>query len=522
MPNEAWRLGPVLVGRATVRTAGCGHGTSGSMTDALGLVTSIADTNFAGGVVVTSGGSQTLAQYTYMGDGTMVSQYRPQTGANEAITLDNFGNVADLNWTNSSSASTDHFGFGYDADGNVLYKQNYVLASDSELYHANGVTPGYDGLNRLTTFARGTLSASVSGGTLDTISSPSTTQSWALDALGNQTGVTTNGTTQSKTQNAQNQTTGVTTGGTTNNLTYDPNGATTTDEQGRQWTYDAWGDPVSVRNAAGALIETDRFDALGRRITVTTYSGGSPTTTDLYYSTAGQVLEEDKSGSVVGQTVYSAGYVNSIIEVDQATGSPGTLNQRVYLQQDANYNVTSVTDTSGAVLERYLYSPYGTQTVLNPDGTVKGDGTPASSSYNLPNGFQGMLFDPVLSDNLTPNRVYNPMLGTWTAADPIGAAGSGNNLYQMETGRPAAMVIQRASAARKTRTTKRVRPISLTKSSRRRRRGRKPLGAEAEAEQEAFRAAAAKGAARRTTHFRLSRQGCGRRWMRRNRRSPIS
>jgi len=405
------------------------YGASGSLTDAEGWVYQIADTNFSDGVVVTSGGSQTLAQYSYMGDGTMVGQSRPQTGANESITLDNFGDIADLNWTNSAAASTDHYGYGYDADGNVMYKENYVLTADSELYHANGASGGYDGLNRLTTFARGTLSTSSGGVMLDTISSPSTTQSWDLDALGNQLSVTTNGTTQTKDQNGQNQTTSVTTGGTTNDLTYDANGATTTDEDGRHWTYDAWGDPVTVTNSSGTLIETDAFDALGRRISVTTYSGGTPTTTDLYYSTAGQVIEEDKAGSVVSQTVYSVGYVNSIIEIDQATGSPGTLNQRLYVQQDANYNVTSVTDTSGNVLERYIYSPYGQQTVLNPDGSVKGDGTPASSSYNLPVGFQGMLFDPVLSDNLTPNRVYDPMLGTWTSEDPAGYA-DGANVYQ--------------------------------------------------------------------------------------------
>jgi RHS repeat-associated protein len=405
------------------------YGDSGSLTDAEGWIYSIADANHFG--------DHTLANFSYMGDGTLVGQSRPQTGANEAITLDSFGNIADLNWTNSASTSTDHFGLGYDADGNVLHKQDYVTTADSELYHANGATPGYDGLNRLTTFSRGTLSAS--GSTLDTISSDSasTTQSWTLDTLGNQQAVTTNGATQSKTQNAQNQTTSV--GGA--GLTYDANGATTTDEQGRHWKYDAWGDPVSVNDASGNPIETDGFDALGRRITVTTYSGGSsPTTTDLYYSTAGQVLEKDQSGSVVSQTVYSVGYVNSVIEIDQATGSPGTLDQRIYVQQDANHNLTSVTDTSGTVLERYIYSPYGTQTVLNPDGTVKGDGTPASSSYNLPVGFQGMLFDPVLSDNLTPNRVYDPMLGTWTSEDPAGYSGSGDNLYQSEAGRPATTV----------------------------------------------------------------------------------
>ena len=64
--------------------------------------------------------------------------------------------------------------------------------------------------------------------------------------MGNQTAVTTNGVTQTKTQNAQNQTTSA----DGNNLAYDANGATTTDEQGRHWTYDAWGDPISVTNSS--------------------------------------------------------------------------------------------------------------------------------------------------------------------------------------------------------------------------------------------------------------------------------
>ncbi|HRK31877.1 MAG TPA: hypothetical protein PLD59_12430 [Tepidisphaeraceae bacterium] len=46
------------------------------------------------------------------------------------------------------------------------------------------------------------------------------------------------------------------------------------------------------------------------------------------------------------------------------------LNQRLYVQQDANYNVTSVSNASGATVERYRYTPYGQRTVLNDDFTV--------------------------------------------------------------------------------------------------------------------------------------------------------
>jgi hypothetical protein len=68
----------------------------------------------------------------------------------------------------------------------------------------------YDALGRLTGLARAILSASGNNGTtLDTVASPSKTQSWQLDALGNQSSVTTDNTTQARTSNAQNQLTGV-------------------------------------------------------------------------------------------------------------------------------------------------------------------------------------------------------------------------------------------------------------------------------------------------------------------------
>ena len=43
----------------------------------------------------------------------------------------------------------------------------------------------YDDLNQLTDFARGTLSDSNSDGILDSVASPSRTQAWDLDAMGN-------------------------------------------------------------------------------------------------------------------------------------------------------------------------------------------------------------------------------------------------------------------------------------------------------------------------------------------------
>jgi hypothetical protein len=81
--------------------------------------------------------------------------------------LDRFGRVVDQRWLVTSSGSqTDRFQYGYDGGANRLCKDNRAAGAQSELYQANG-SNGYDSLNRLTDFRRGTLSAS--GSVPDTV-----------------------------------------------------------------------------------------------------------------------------------------------------------------------------------------------------------------------------------------------------------------------------------------------------------------------------------------------------------------
>ena len=91
----------------------------------------------------------------------------------------------------SSSTAADDFQYGDDRDNNRLYRDNVVNPAFGELYHPNGASTGYDNLNQLTNFSRGTLSASISGGTLDTITTATRSQSWTLDVMGNFTSQTT-------------------------------------------------------------------------------------------------------------------------------------------------------------------------------------------------------------------------------------------------------------------------------------------------------------------------------------------
>ena len=47
--------------------------------------------------------------------------------------------------------------------------------------------------------------------------------------------------------------------------------------------------------------------------------------------------------------------------------------QRLYAQHDANFNITAMVDNSGAVVQRFVYTPYGVQTELTGAWAVSGD-----------------------------------------------------------------------------------------------------------------------------------------------------
>ncbi len=409
------------------------YGYDGNALDnAIGRVSYQADDNGSGSV------GAHIVDYAYMGAGTVVKQadgngvalsYLQQPGDTQAITsgsqyagdnvtgLDRFGRVIDQNWIGSTSSpqatpvSTDRFQYGYDANSNVLYKNNLVDQNFSELYHANGSVNGYDPLNRLTSFTRGVLSNSVSGGPPDSVSFPAAlaghSQIWSLDALGNWSSSTTDGTTMSRANNSKNQI--HTAGGST--LAYDANGNTLTDETGQHYTYDAWNHIVSATNAAGTPIAAYTYDAAGHRIT----ESANVTTTDLYLSNRWQVLEERQSGVVYAQNVWGLGYVDSLIERDahNAAVSGTGLNQRLYAQQDANENVTAVTNAAGAVADRWVYDPYGKATQLDANSWAPG-GTDLGWVYL----HQGGRLEAATGLYYFRNRDYSAPLGRWMEQDP--------------------------------------------------------------------------------------------------------
>jgi hypothetical protein len=59
---------------------------------------------------------------------------------------------------------------------------------------------------------------------------------------------------------------------------------------------------------------------------------------------------------------------------DRDTNGNGTLDERLYALQDANYNVTAITDAAGAVVQRFGYEAYGRAKVLAANWQAAADG----------------------------------------------------------------------------------------------------------------------------------------------------
>ncbi|MFL5330238.1 MAG: RHS repeat-associated core domain-containing protein [Gemmataceae bacterium] len=387
--------------------------------------------------------------YDYLGLGTVVRRggdvvnqllYDGSTtgdAGDQYAGLDRFGRVVDLTWT-ADSTRVDHFKYGYDRNGNRLYRTNELNHDFDELYHASGVTTDagrYDSLNQLTAFERGPLSNSNASGEgsddlLDTVSAPSRSQAWTVDGLGNFGTVTTDSTAESRTHDLQNKLTAV----GSNSLSYDDMGNMTQDDQSITYTYDGWNRMIGV----GSDIGRYAYDALGRRVKEGDHNHW------LYYSKNWQVLEEVADDAVTHQYVWSPVYVDALVarldyggisesssmmvgrDTFTSTSSSWGVVQVLYALQDANFNVTALVDGSGDVVERFVYDPYGRFDVLANDWSAKSGG----SDYGWLYLHQGGRWDEDAGLFSFRNRDYSPRLMRWVEMDPITTRSGDVNFYR--------------------------------------------------------------------------------------------
>jgi RHS repeat-associated protein len=139
----------------------------------------------------------------------------------------------------------------------------------------------------------------------------------------------------------------------------------------------------------------------------------------------GNSAEERASGIAVVSYVWSPVYVDAMISRDRDTDANGTLDERLYVLHDANFNVTGLVNTSGTVVERFTYEPFGKVEIRDASWAIKSGGTGYSWLYL----HQGGRFDSVSGLYAFRMREYSPTLGRWMTNDPIEYRAGTANIY---------------------------------------------------------------------------------------------
>ncbi|MDX1964949.1 MAG: RHS repeat-associated core domain-containing protein [Pirellulales bacterium] len=378
----------------------------------------------------------TVATYTYYGLGTAVKVLYDDvtvawdlitgSGANPYAGLDRFGRVIDNLWRETiNSVDLDRIKYDYDRASNRIWRENPVAKAQTTPQYYDELY-AYDGAYRLVTMQRGQLA----GSPPSSITNKRFAQAWPLlDPSGNWSEFTedtngngTNDLDQDRTANTVNEITAITNtiGAAWKQPGYDAAGNMTSLPQplvptaGYLATYDAWHRLVKLRTdvAAPVTVAEYAYDGITRRTVKKPYANGALSETrHYYYCAAWQVLEEriDAATTYARQYVWGLRYIDDCVLRDLDSSGDKT---RVYILQDANWNVTAITQ-GGLVGERYAYSPYGQPSFLYPDFTSKA--TPGEFEWDIL--YAGYKWDAESGLFQVRFRYLHPTLGGWVTRD---------------------------------------------------------------------------------------------------------
>jgi RHS repeat-associated protein len=334
---------------------------------------------------------QDIATYEYdiAGRNTKRS-YQNGTVTNLAYDADS--RVTDLNHNPSRFVD---FGYAYDKEGNPTATQFRHNTAHNEQYT-------YDNGYQLTGFTKG---ATVQG-------------SFNYDAIGNRTTAQLNGTSATYSVSSMNAYSSISYG-TTVNPTYDINGNLTS-YGSTSYSYDRENRLIAVNGGTTAIYT---YDALGRRIRKIT---GADTTN---YFFDGQRVIEERSGSDSLKASYVWGrWIDDIVSMRRS-------GQNYFYHTNNLGSVVSVTNSSGAVVERYEYDAFGKVTVYDAGFMVLSGGSAIANPYL----FTGRDLDKETGLYYYRARYYDPIHGRFVQRDPMGYI-DGMGTYAYVGGNPVSRI----------------------------------------------------------------------------------
>ncbi|HEX5155158.1 MAG TPA: RHS repeat-associated core domain-containing protein [Parafilimonas sp.] len=278
--------------------------------------------------------------------------------------------------------------YSYDKEGNpsaAVYK-----TQAAEQY-------GYDNINRLKSFTK-----------------TGSNQSFMYDGVGNRTTAVINGANVTYAVNKMNAYTGITTNGNTVTPAYDANGNTTA-YAGNNYDYDNENRITVVNNGTTA---TYKYDALGRRI----YKATATDTIHYYFDGLQAIEERNNKDSIIASYVWGT-WLDDIVAMSRN-------NNIYYYTTNLIGSVTSVSDTSGKLVERYAYDPFGKQTIYDANNVIL-----LVSAVGNTYLFTGRQIDKETGLYYFRARYYDAVTGRFLQRDPLGYV-DGLGLYAYVNNNP--------------------------------------------------------------------------------------
>ena len=184
---------------------------------------------------------------------------------------------------------------------------------------------------------------------------------------------------------------------------------------GAKWRQITW---------ATGKTTTFHYNALGERTKMVHVDGGT-TRTEYYLYDGPRPIQRRSEGtdtSNIDREYFSGG------ERRWNTGTGAWVNH--HYPRDHLGSVREVLDSSGALLARYDYAPYG-ERVTRYEASGYSSDVGFTGHFHLPSPVSGQ--SEIL---LAHYRAYDPVVGRWLSQDPIGEEG-GINLYGYVGGRVA-------------------------------------------------------------------------------------
>ncbi len=253
-------------------------------------------------------------------------------------------------------------------------------------------------------------------------------KTYNLDYVGNRTSVV-NGGTETYTANNLNQYTSViaSPSGEAISYSYDLNGnltAVSGQETAVSYEYDYENRLISASFPANAGNPDTQsvsytYDPFGRRIKKEVTQNSSLTTQNYLYDGDNIIVEYDNNNNLIAKYVHGQRIDEVIRKSVIASGSEAIY----YYHYDGLGSVTGITNSSGALVEKYTYDIYGSVIIRDSGNNVL-----SQSAINNRYMFTGREYDPETGLYYYRARYYNPSIGRFLQADPVGYV-AGINLY---------------------------------------------------------------------------------------------